>query len=299
MSKVSFAQRFGFEKGAPISNDFPSTARTALAYLLEDLANRDYERLKPKQAIIAEICRTGRQKPVDENQYETFFDQVLWHLDNMEWEQVYTFCERAYERLLAPIGVLIYHENINYSDVEWKEEMPLVEVQKYFKTEINSILVEENLAYNFINGQFQRRGRAQTQKNIQRVGTVLANPDLADARNHYNRAREFFDQRPEPDVQNCVKEAVCALESCVFTLFKSSTNNFTRTIKQIDKIPPTISEGIIKLYSYRGDAKGVAHAAPQGSQVSEIEAELVLSLVASYITYLVDLQFYPYDEIPF
>jgi len=296
LSKVSFAQRFGFEKRVPINNDFPETARTALAYLLDDLANRDYEKIRPKQAIIAELCRTGRQKSIDENQSEVFFDQALWHLEKMTWEQIYTFCERAYLKLLAPIGNTNYDINSDY----WEEEMPLGEVQKYFEAEINNILVEENLAYHFVNGQFQRRGRAQTQKNIQRVGTVLANPDLADARNHYNRARAFFDQRPEPDVQNCVKEAVCALESCVFTLSKqSNSNNFTKTIKQIEKIPPTISEGIVKLYAYRGDAKGVAHAAPQGSQVSEIEAELVLSLVASYITYIVDLLTYPYDEVPF
>ena len=57
--------------------------------------------------------------------------------------------------------------------------------------------------------------------------------------------------------------------------------------------------GIIKLHAYRGSGQGVAHAALAGTKVSELEAELVLSLVASYITYLTDLLLRPEDENPF
>ena len=74
----------------------------------------------------------------------------------------------------------------------------------------------------------------------------------------------------------------------------SASNDFTKTIKQIQgndvkQIPPPIAESIIRLYAYRGSGQGVAHAAPNGNKVTEIEAELVLNLVASYVTYLVDI----------
>ena len=58
-------------------------------------------------------------------------------------------------------------------DHEWVLDTPLSEVKAYYTDEINTLLAEENIGYQFVNGEFQRRGRAQTQKNIQRVGVVL------------------------------------------------------------------------------------------------------------------------------
>ena len=169
-----------------------------------------------------------------------------------------------------------------------------------------TMLAEENIGYHFVDGQLQRRGRPQTQKSVQRLGAVLANSRLARVRAHFNKARKFFDERPEPDAENCVKEAVCALEASaeIFT-GKPASRDFDRVIRQLQgnklgEIPPPIAEGMIKLRAYRGGAQGVAHAALQGSTVSEIEAELVLSLVAAYITYLYDLFLQEEEEgIPF
>ena len=96
-----------------------------------------------------------------------------------------------------------------------------------------------------------------------------------------------------------------ALEASVEVLTgKSVSKSFDRAIRQLQgnepgRIPPPIAEGMIKLRAYRGGAQGVAHAALEGSLVSEIEAELVLSLVAAYITYLVDLFPQEEEEIPF
>ena len=85
---------------------------------------------------------------------------------------------------------------------------------------------------------------------------------------------------------------------------KPASKNFTRAVKQLEgngpeQIPPPIAEGMIRLHAYRGSGQGVAHAALGGSRVSEVEAELVLNLVASYVTYLVDFFPQPEDETPF
>jgi hypothetical protein len=95
------------------------------------------------------------------------------------------------------------------------------------------------------------------------------------------------------------------LEACLEILTqKPASKDFTKVVKQlqgnaIDEIPPPVAEGMIKLHGYRGSGQGVAHAALAGTKVSELEAELVLNLVASYITYLVDLFSHPEDEVPF
>jgi hypothetical protein len=163
---------------------------------------------------------------------------------------------------------------------------------------------EENLVFHLSDGQFHRRGRAQTQKVFERVGAVLANPKLEKVKNHYNKARKFFDARPTPDLENCVKEALCALEACIEILTaKNASKEFEKTIRQLqgnrpNQIPSPIGEGMIKLHSYRGSGQGVAHASLQGNRVALVDTELVLSLVASYITYLVDL-FPSVEDIPF
>ncbi len=127
------------------------------------------------------------------------------------------------------------------------------------------------------------------------VKVLLEVAKLPDTRNHFEKALKFFDEQPEADVTNCIKEAVCALEACVESLTdKPASKRFSKVIKQLEgkepgKIPPAISRGIKSLHGYRGDAKAVSHAALQGSNVSEQEAELVLNLVASYIIYFHDL----------
>jgi len=291
----------------PIDNDVPKNTRIALTHLIVDLDGKDYLKGSNnysyrRKLILGELYRCGRftGQEFEIGEHPSLLALVVAPMQEMKWWQVYTFFERVYERLLVAAG---HYED----DDEWIEEAGISDVQKYYTDELNTILAEENIAYHFVEGQFQKRGRAQTQKSIQRVGMVLATPTLSKVRNHYNKARKFFDERPEPDVENCIKESLCALEACLEILTgKAASKNFTGVVKQIQgndqgKIPSPIAQGMVKLHAYRGSGEGVAHAALEGTRVTELEAELVLNLVASYVTYLVDLLQHqqPEEEIPF
>lgn len=305
MSKIPFKQRFGLEQSKPIDDDFPESARVALAYLVVDLQDQGCFSGFEASRVLNELFRTGRftGQEFDSGINTTFLDNVLAPLQKMEWWQVYTFCERLHDCHIGDAGEFHNSGNYGVSD-HWVLTASKADMQKYYADELNNILAEEHLAYHFVDGQFQRRGRAQTQKSIQRMGAVLADPSLSNVRTHYNKAREFFDERPEPDAENCVKEALCALEACLEILAeKPASKDFAKVVKQLQgnspgQIPSPVAQGMIKLHAYRGSGQGVAHAALQGSKVSEVEAELVLNLVASYVTYLVDLLSQP-EEIPF
>ena len=297
MEHLPFKERLGSGAEKPIEHDFPIDARVGLAHLLADLHSKSY--LRNQETVLAELFRRARvQAPPSFDYSNPFFTNILDLLKRMEWWAIYDFCERVYERLLAPVG---------YRDANdvWVEEVGLWDVRNYFSAELNLLLAEENIAYQFVDGRFQRRGRAQTQKNIQRMGSVLATPALADVRRHYNKAREFFDQKPEPDSPNCIKEALCSLEVCLSAFYKEDFSaDFTKLVKRHQgngpsEIPSPIAEAIIKLHAYRGSGQGVAHAAPDGTRVSEVEAELVLNLVASYVTYLVDMFANATEDVPF
>ncbi len=308
MSKeiVPFAQRFGLVKNELIFDDFPESGRVALARFFEDLVGRNFVGLQFKEnsdgwaSIKDEFNRTFRTFNDFSRSDASCSDDFLEWLKEVDWIPIYTFCERVYKTLLKDA----------YHWVDFREEFVITtqvtDVRIYYTDELNTILAEENIGYFFADGQFQRRGRAQTQKNIQRVGSVLGGKRFFDVRSHYNKSRKFFEQFPYPDVQNCVKEALSALEACLSIVTGMPvSNNFSKVVKQFmgkedSDIPYPIGEGMIKLHAYRGSGKGIAHAATKGNKVTEIDAELVLSLTAAYITYLIDL--FPIeqeDEIPF
>ena len=275
-----------------ISSDFPEKGRIALGYVFQQLMEKGL--LTDYGDLLLEIKRVGRFTPsdldrVDDNEFPTYLISLLVRL---EWHQTFYYCERIYAKFLK--GMEYYNQAAATLD----------DAQKTFTDEINLIMEEENLAYHFENGLFYRRGRAQTQKALERVGTVLCDPRLESVRKQFNKAKSFFDKRPEADVENCVKDAVCAMELCLEILSsKPAGKDFSGTIKRLQgnelkQIPTPIGESMIKLHSYRGSGAKVSHGSIDGNKVTILEAELVLSMVATYITYLVDLMPLE-DDVPF
>lgn len=297
MENVPVKQRFSTEPEKVIEDGFPVDARIALAYLFADLDSKSY--LRNRGSVISELYRRARFSTApDLNHMEDMYTSVLEPLKRMEWYAIYDFCERVYEKLLNSVGYL-NDENV------WVEDASLVDVRTYFEKELNLLLAEDSIAYQFVEGKFQRRGRAQTQKSIQRMGSVLAQPALVNVRQHYNKARHFFDQKPEPDSANCIKEALCALEACLSYYYKKDfSTDFNGAVKRNQgndptQIPAPIAESLIKVHAYRGSGQGVAHAALSGTKVTEVEAELILNLVASFITYIADTFLKDEQEVPF
>jgi hypothetical protein len=297
MDSPPFTQRFGMDHDKSVEDEFPKDAIVGLAHIFEDLNSRSY--LAESKRVLSELHRRSRSAFLpDVDITRSLFDQVLEPLQRLRWNAVYDFCERACESLLEPV---VHRDD----DGAISEEKSLLEVQSYFSKELNLLLSEENMAYQFVEGKFQRRGRAQTQKSIERMGSVLSEPVLANIRRHYNKALSFFNQRPTPDSQNCVKEALCALEAALSHAYgEDFSADFTKSVKgrrgnDPHQIPAPIAEGLIKIHGYRGSGQGVSHAAPNGTRVSELEAELVLNLVASYVTYVIDLSRQEEHNVPF
>jgi hypothetical protein len=293
MTEYSLPKRIGIPPKKPIENDFPSSARTALCYLLVDLHDKSY--LDPTEIVIRELNRIGRFTKTDlpEPESKSLINQFSIRIHKLEWYKVCFFCERLYSKYLRGVG----------DDFD-EYHITLAEARQYYSEELNLILEEDYLSYIFADGQFQRKGRAQTQKAIERANSVLTDPKLEKVKNYYNKAIKFFNTFPNPDPENCVKEALCALESCVEILTqKNASKEFDRVLRQLqgnnqNQIPSPICESMIKVHGYRGSGKGVSHASLQGNRVDMTDAELILSLVASYITYLVDI-FHASEEIPF
>ncbi len=293
---IPFNQRFGMGlPERPLDKEVPKSARIGLLGILNKLEKKNL--VLSWSAFATEALHVGRRLS---KEFPAISDEDICEaiLKELPWDKFYIFCERVY-RLLQPA------QYFSPESDSFVVSGKLEESQVYFTEEINELLAEENLVYEFADGIFQRRGRPQTRKSLQLVSAVLSNPNYTEARKHYNKALGFFNERPNADVENCIKEAVCALEAFVEILLdKKASSNFEGVMRARQgnadgQISHTICESIIKLRAFRGNAKGVAHAAIEGGFVSEIEAELVLNLVASYITYLHDKFPSKEEEIPF
>lgn len=151
------------------------------------------------------------------------------------------------------MGHYIHIERYDGDELEFVADSSLQDTQQYFTDELNEILEEENIAFHFVHGQFQRRGYAQTQKNIQRVGSVLGHPNLGRVRDYYNQARKDFDKHPEPDLEHCVLLCMQALEACLEILTgKPASNDFLGVSSKLQgngpkQIPPPIVTAMTKL----------------------------------------------------
>ena len=150
---------------------------------------------------------------------------------------------------------------------------------------------EEGLAYEFDKGIFHRKGFPKTVQSIESATKVLSDPKLNKSRFHYLKALNFFNDIKNPDYENTIKEAICAVEACLISLYSPDiSKNFENCIRTIigndtGKVPAPLVESLIKLYGYRNNGIGVSHATNKGLKVSIKEAEFVISACADYITY--------------
>ena len=95
-------------------------------------------------------------------------------------------------------------------------------MQAFINRELQRLFNEEDLAFEFSEGVVRRRGRRHTVDRISKAEVVLGDPRLAAARKHYEKALQFFRKPSKPDYENCVKEAVCAVEAAGKALFQEA-----------------------------------------------------------------------------
>lgn len=281
-----------------VEDSFPDSAKIAVLHMLYDLEGKGY--ISDWLAIARELQRISRIKPVvysrspfpDYMKARTDAEEALYSL---AWDKAFDFCERIYTYLVQ--DVLHGHEKSEL--VKEKRE-----VQKYIASEIERLFLEENLAFEFSDGVVRRRGRRHTEDTATRAQVVMGDSRLNESRKHYAKAIHFFRSPTSPDYENCVKEAVCAVEAAGKALFPASQ---ATTLGDLAKwflktndyeIPKALVKTIEGIYAYRSGGNGVGHGGAEGGVATLEVAEYILSVTASQIIYFVEIEGLN-DEIPF
>jgi hypothetical protein len=161
-----------------------------------------------------------------------------------------------------------------------------------FQIEVNSILRRNYVGYELRKGKLERVGASEADAAIAEARGVLRDGRFKGPNEQFLKALDFYSQRPEPDEENCVKEAVGAVEGVARILLGSGSILLSDAAKELvkrKKLHPTLQKVIDGIYAYRGDADGVGHGLTGEPQVTVHDAEFVLNTSAALIVYLARL----------
>ncbi|MBI2866143.1 MAG: hypothetical protein HYX99_02115 [Chloroflexi bacterium] len=105
----------------------------------------------------------------------------------------------------------------------------------------------------------------------------------------FQKAIRALNVRPQPDTENCIKDAVGALEGVarIVTGDEKSTLGDLLDKKLVPTIiPKPLHKAFEAVYGYRSTTPGIGHGQVEASTVMLEDAELVLGLCAAMIIYL-------------
>ena len=204
-------------------------------------------------------------------------DLVIFYLGvllkSSEWYELCDACEIIWEELANPRG---------FSDAR----------RGTFSNELNDIFSRNYFGYELRDGQMERVGARAQDAAIAEARGILRDPGLSGPDEQFQKAMGFFNRRPEPDCENCVKEAVSAVDGVARVLLNDHKLTLSKALIQLQKeqdVHPTLIGLLEKLYAYRGDAEGVGHARTGEKEVRIEDAAFALGVSASAIVYLARL----------
>ncbi len=252
-------------------DEVPETARIGLYHIIEiHFDEWDRERHQAYLELYRRICvaiRIPRDRGVN------YYYQASSGIENLcnkcSWFQFYDVCEVVWAML---------------STRQCRDD------SEEFSTKVNTLFREEQLGFELKEGKIEKVGSGFIDTKVKEARYLLKEQEFKGADEHFEKAIKALNIRPNPDVENCIKDAVGAIESVGRVL----TNDENALLSDIIKdavvkgvIPKPLDQTFIKLYAYRGNEPGIAHGAVGESKVTVDEADLILAMSAAMIIYLV------------
>ena len=239
--------------------DAPEGLRIGLLQILHDEIHLTYNDIRDF------TCRALRTFPDRANWSEipNVRDEVNGYLQTCEWFQVYDIIEAAC-RYLAPRPGL--------ADT--------------FAQRINELFEEEGIGWQMVNGEIVTRGPAEFEHAVAEAVARVEEAGYQTVRRELEEARRDLSRRPEPDITGTVQHCMAALECTAREL----SNEPGATLGQIINrhaadlgIPRPLDNAIERMWGY---ASEMGRHLREGREPGREEAELLLSLSATLINYL-------------
>jgi hypothetical protein len=272
---VTFSRRFGFGGGAKpqIYEDAPKGLRIGIWNLIEDYV--EDKCLPPSlpsfETLYNNLTAHFRLRRIDGPGYAGLIKRLV--LDSFEWNEIFDVIEFLFtevfyldwddsERSLLPVPAKVGDARYQYTIA------------------INKVLSSENIGWKLKKGRLERIGSEILEgETIEKARKLLMNTDFEGPNVQFNKALGFFNKRPRPDLENCVKESVCALEGLVRIILKD------KNITLGDATSLMVGRKIIRkpfdkifhaLYGFVSSEPGLRHGAHALSTIDIAETEFVL-----------------------
>ena len=166
---------------------------------------------------------------------------------------------------------------------------------------INKILSAENIGWRLIHGILEKSGNEILAGPVLgKVRLLLANPLYKGPNDQFNNALKFFNQRPNADKVNCIKEAVGALEGLARILLKDfaiTLGKATEAFAKMGVLKKPLDRTFHALFGYASELPGARHGAHDLPEIDMNETEFVLYASASCMLLLAS-RYQPPAAIP-
>ncbi len=254
-----------------ISSSAPDSARIGLWNILYDFFTFNKTIRKPNFTKLYErVTRTLKLQRSMEALLDEIhaFQQIEIIIKECKWEQFYDICQ---------IAATVIKEDYN-------------DGYHPFLALLDSLFKDEYLGYELKKGKIEKTLPDFISIQVQESRYLLKEPEFKGADQHFEKAIKALSIRPNPDVENCVKDAIAALESVARVITSKNTallDNIIRDLAKKGVIPKPLNQVIEKLYAYRGNEPGISHGAVDIPKVTVNEAEFILATSAAAIIYLV------------
>ncbi len=187
----------------------------------------------------------------------------------------------------------------NWSDVlaiieDWLQGFPKLRLRsgatdfERFVSAVNAPFVEDGIGWSIGKDlRITRRQSAVLETRLKEAGLLLQDPRFTAADQLWRKAVDALNRIPEPDVENCIKDAVAAVESAVSSLTgkRVQLDRYVKDMANEGRIPKPLDESFAKVYAYRGNQPGVGHGSDIPLSARVQDAEYVLNWAAAAIVY--------------
>ena len=277
----SFSKRYGYGAcaSAPIYQDAPEKLRIGLCNLIQDYV--DANNLPDYSSLYLKITFWLKKQRKKNISYLEEIKSLI--LTELSWYELFELIEYLY-------GLVAFYYYDEYKQ-QWQSFTDQVNQIRYdYTVKINQLFEDENIGWRLKKGKFERIGQEFLETEvIQKTKDILKNELFAGPNKQFNKAIGFLSKRPDPDLENCVKEAVGALEGVARLLINDETVSLGKAVDKLiamGKIRKPFDKIFDALYGFASTVPGARHAAVKPSNMSVPEASFVLYSSAVCIVFL-------------
>jgi hypothetical protein len=264
-----FSRRHGFRPRREIivREDAPEGLRAGLIEILRSMG-LSYSDMR---AVVCPVLHLF-PNPNNWSEIPNVRDELIGLVQECEWYRVYDIAEACYqhfarnraEQFVAP--------------AQLREEE--------FTERLNELLEELGIGWQMIEGQIVTRGDQEFERVVAQAAERIDAAGLRNAKTELEEARADLSRRPEPDITGTIQHCMAALECVARVVSGDERATLGEVIQRhgVDiGIPRPLDNAIERMWGY---ASEMARHVREGRVPTREEAEFVLSISASVITYL-------------